>query len=90
MNSLKIVDSNGNNIDVSIIGFFNVPELEKEYVMYGLMDDDSNNDDGHVMLGEVVRDGENIQILGILSDEKDLVVAYYNEISNQIGEEING
>jgi len=89
MNSLKIVDSNGNNIDVSIIGFFNVPELEKEYVMYGLMDDDSNNDDGHVMLGEVVRDGENIQILGILSDEKDLVVAYYNEISNQIGDEIN-
>ena len=28
-----------------------------------------------------------MQILGILPEEKDMVVAYYNEISTQLGED---
>ena len=51
------------------------------------MDDDSNNSNGAMLLGEVVRNGDNIEILGILKEEKDLVVAYYNEISTQLGGE---
>ena len=30
-----------------------------------------------------------MQILGILPEEKDVVVAYYNEISTQLGEDDN-
>lgn len=85
MDNLKIKDANGNDLNVSVMGFFTVPEFEKEYVMYGLVDEDVNNPMGNVLLGEVVREEDNIQILGILSNEKDLVVAYYNEISNQLG-----
>lgn len=87
MNVLKYTDANGENINVENIGFFTIPELEKEYIMYSLMDDNEQNDMGHVLLGEVVRNEDNIQILGILSEEKDLVVAFYNEISKQIGGE---
>ena len=53
--------------------------------MYGIVDDNMSNDEGEVLLGEVVRDGDVVQILGIDSSEVDMVVAYYNEISKQIG-----
>lgn len=85
MKDLKVKDSKGNDFNISLIGFFRIPDIEKEYIMYSLTDENPNNDTGHVLLGEVVRDEENIQILGILENEKDMVVAYYNEISNQIG-----
>jgi hypothetical protein len=89
MAEITIKDKKGNNLNISVIGFFRIPELEKEFVMYGLMDDDKNNETGHVLLGEVIREEDNIIIDGIDSEEKDLVVAYYNEVINQIGDEEN-
>jgi len=87
MTDITYKDKDGNMINVSVIGFFSISELEKEFVMYGLVDDDKNNENGHVLLGEIIRNEEGVQIVGILPEEKDLVVAYYNEISTQIGEE---
>lgn len=89
MAEITIKDKKGNNLNISVIGFFRISELEKEFVMYGLMDDDKNNETGHVLLGEVIREEDNIIIDGIDSEEKDLVVAYYNEVINQIGDEEN-
>lgn len=86
MKDLKFKDSTGNVINISLIGFFRIPDLEKEYIMYSITDENIDNKYGHVLLGEVIRnDDDSIQILGILDSEKDMVVAYYNEISNQIG-----
>jgi len=87
MKDIKYVNEKGEDINVSLLGFFSIPDLEKEYIMYGITDDNVNNDEGKVLLGEVKRNDNNIQILGILPSEIDLVVAYYNEISNQIGGE---
>ena len=89
MKEIIYKDRNGNNMTVSVIGFFRIPELEKEFVMYGLVDDNPEKEDGHVLLGEVIREEDNITITGIESDEKELVVAYYNEIASQIGEDEN-
>ena len=86
MKEIKYIDSSGNIMNISVIGFFKIPELENEFIMYGLVDD-SSSEDGYVLLGEVVKKDDKIQILGILSNEKDLVVAYYNEISKQLGED---
>lgn len=86
MKDLKFKDSTGNDINISLIGFFRIPDLEKEYIMYSITDENIDNKYGHVLLGEVIRnDDDSIQVLGILDSEKDMVVAYYNEISNQIG-----
>ena len=89
MREINFKDENGNNINISLMGFFRVPQLEKEFIMYSLVDDDETNEDGHVILGEVVREGGDVQILGIESNEKDLVVAYYNEIETQLGGNID-
>ena len=83
----KVKNEDGEEISVSFMGFFKIPDLGKEYAMYSLVDDNPEHEMGSVILGEVIRDGENITILGIEDDEEDLVVAYYNEISSQIGGE---
>lgn len=86
MKDLRFKDSNGNILNVSPIGFFKIPDLEKEYIMYSLTDENPNNIYGNILLGEVNRiDDYNIIIEGILDSEKEMVVAYYNEISNQLG-----
>ena len=89
VNTIKVKDQNGNKVEVSMLGMFRIPDLEKQYIMYGLVDDDPYNENGGVLLGEVIGEGENMQIVGILEEEKDLVVAYYNEISKQVGEDEN-
>lgn len=88
MKDITYKDDKGNIMTISLIGFFRVPELEKEFIMYSLTDDNINNENGHVLLGEIIREEDNIQILGIESTEKDLVLAYYNEVINQIGVEV--
>lgn len=85
MEDLKYVDENGREMTISVIGFFRINELNKEFVIYSMIDNDSADDMGHIILGEVIREDNNVQILGIASEEKEMVVAYYNEISNQIG-----
>ena len=85
MQYIKFIDENGKKITISVIGFFRVNELEKEFIMYSMVDDNVDNGMGHVILGEVVKYDGIVQILGIESEERDMVLAYYNEISNQIG-----
>ena len=87
MKDITYKNEEGNIITISVIGFFKVPELEKKFIMYSFTDDDSSKQNGLVLLGEIIKEEDNIQILGIDSNEKDLVLAYYNEVINQIGEE---
>ena len=85
MKEIIYKDKNGNNVTASVLGFFKIEELNKEFVMYSIVDDNVEEDDCVILLGEVVREDDNVQILGIDEKEKDLVVAYYNEIASQIG-----
>ena len=84
---INVRDENGNRIFISTLGMFEIPDLEKKYIMYGIVIEDESKETGGVLLGEVVGEGEDMQILGILPEEKDMVVAYYNEISTQLGED---
>ena len=86
MKDIKYINEKGEFITVSLIGFFSIDDLQKEYIIYSITDNNPNNEYGKVLLGEVIRNNNEIKILGIKKEEKDLVVAYYNEISNQIGE----
>ena len=85
MKEIIYKDKNGNNVTASVLGFFKIEELNKEFVMYSIVDDNVEEDDCVILLGEVVREDDDVQILGIDEKEKDLVVAYYNEIASQIG-----
>ena len=71
----------GETIKAYFLGFFSVPGLDKEYAIYTIVDDNPLSKDGAILLGEVIRDNENITILGIEEDEIDIVTKCYREIS---------
>lgn len=82
-----IKSEDGKDITISIVGEFRVEELDKEYIIYSIVDSDENNGMGGILIGEVERDDDEVKVLGIKDDERNMVMAFYKEISNQVGEE---
>lgn len=82
----KVKKEDGSYILVETLGFFEVPELEKEYVMHSILDDKENTEMGAIMISEVIKlDNGEVEIKDIEEDEIDLVMAFYNEIEKQVG-----
>lgn len=82
-----VKDENGNDLTIAVLGAFKIDALEKEYIMYSLVDSDITNENGYVLLAEIIHDEDGTKILGIKDNEKDLVMAFYNEISDGLGKE---
>lgn len=89
MIELTVKNQFNNDITISLIGTFKIAALNKEFIIYSLTDTIEENPDGEIILGELIKENDNIQVLGIEKEEQDLVVAFYNEISKQIGEDEN-
>ncbi len=84
---ITVSNEQGQNINISVIGTFRIPDLEKEFMMYSMVDENKDNNLGAVLLGEVIRDGDNLEVIGVRDDERRMVVAFYNELSLQLGGE---
>ena len=82
---MNYTDQNGNVMNIEAIKIFKIDELGKEYIIYSIMDNDDSNPEGELLFGEIVRNDDSIQVLGILPDDEDIVIAYYNEIKDQLG-----
>ena len=83
-------DQDGNILNVSLIGCFKIPDLNKKYAIYSLQDDNKNNKMGYAMIGEIIKeDNKTLKVIGIKEAERDIVLAYYNEISKQLGDNKN-
>ena len=82
---MNYTDQNGKVMNIEAIKIFKIDELGKEYIIYSIMDNDDSNPDGELLFGEIIRNDDSIQILGILPNEENIVIAYYNEIKNQLG-----
>lgn len=80
-----IKDESGVDITISIVGEFKIDDLNKEFIIYSIVDNDDASTKGQIIIGEVIRDNDNLQVLGIKEDERDLVLSFYNEISEQLG-----
>ena len=82
----EVVTKNDKGVDVklSVVGEFKINELNKEFIIYSLVDEDDTNEDGHLLIGDVLRENDDVKDSGIKKSEKDLVMAYYNERASQI------
>ena len=65
-----------NDITISLIGTFKIEALNKEFIIYSLTDAIDENPDGEIILGEIIRENNDIQVLGIEKEEQDLVQKY--------------
>lgn len=83
---IKIKNENGEEITISIVGNFKIEDLKKEYVIYSIVDDNPLNDKGAILIGELVRNNDELSVIGIDEEEQPIVLAFYNEIANSVGE----
>ena len=84
---ITIKDENQNDIVISVLGEFKIDALEKEFIMYSIVNMDEDVTDGRIIIGEVIRDNDNVQVVGIKEEEKELVLAFFYEITEQIENE---
>ena len=84
---ITIQNEQGENINISVLGTFQIPDLNKEYMMYSMVDENDSNSLGAVLIGELLNDEDKLQVVGIPEEDKEMIVAYYNEISQQMGGE---
>ena len=88
MDEIKVKNDEGKEITVKSLGTFRVEDLGKEFIMYSLNDDKPETELGAILLGELIQDEEgNYQVVGILDSEREMVLAFYNEIATQVGGE---
>jgi len=84
---ITIKDENQNDIVISVLGEFKIDALEKEFIMYSIVNIDENVTDSRIIIGEVIRENDNVQVVGIKEEEKELVLAFFYEITEQIENE---
>ena len=84
---VTIQNEQGENINITVIGTFEIPDLKKEYMMYSMEDENEENSLGAILIGELLKDEDKIKVAGVPEEEKEMVVAYYNEVSEQMGGE---
>ena len=84
---VTIQNEQGENINITVIGTFEIPDLKKEYMMYSMEDENEENSLGAILIGELLKDEDKIKVAGVHEEEKEMVVAYYNEVSEQMGGE---
>lgn len=74
---------NGKEIDVDVIGGFEIPDLDKKYILCSY-DDDKSSNDALVMIYEI----ENIDgienLVSIKDEEKELVLKFYESFKESL------
>lgn len=80
-------DENGINYNVEPLFEFKVDALNKTFAVYSLCDENPDNPNGDIMIGELVTDQNGIDIIGVKEEEKEIVEQLYIDIVSKIGGE---
>ena len=72
---VTIQNEQGENINITVIGTFEIPDLKKEYMMYSMEDENEENGLGAILIGELLKDEDKIKVAGVPEEEKEMVVA---------------
>ena len=82
-NILKTVNENNQEITIEILLNYKIEEYNKEYVVYTINDDESEND-ALVFISELYYENNVPKIKSIDENEKEMVLLFYNNIKNEI------
>lgn len=80
-------DENGINYNVAPLFNFKIDALNKVFAVYSFCDDNPDNPNGDIMIGELVTNQEDVDIVGVREEEQEIVEQVYNEIISRIGDE---
>lgn len=82
-NILKTINELGQEITIEILLSFKIEELNKQYVVYTI-NDDNISEDVSVIISEIYYENNIPKIKSINEDEKEMVILFYNDIKNSI------
>lgn len=80
-NTIVIKDENDNDLTVELLLSFKLEELGKEYIVYTI-NDDNVSEDVTVLISEIAYENGIQKIVPIKEEEKEMVLAFYNDIRN--------
>lgn len=83
MNILKVINQFNQEITIELLFNFEIKEINKNYVVYTLNDNDIN-EDVNVLISEIYYDKQIPKIKSIDEREKEMVILFYNNIKNSI------
>ena len=82
-NILNNVNEFGQKITIEILLNFKIEELNKEYVVYTI-NDDNVSEEVDMIISEIYYENNIPKIKSIAEDEKEMVILFYNDIKNSI------
>jgi len=82
-NILNTINEFGQEITIEILLNFKIEELNKEYVVYTI-NDDNVSEEVDMIISEIYYENNIPKIKSIDEDEKEMVILFYNDIKNSI------
>lgn len=84
-NIREVINEVGQSVKIEIIGRFRIAEVDREYIIYTL-NDDNISDEVIVLIAQVKIENSKMKLLSIPDKERNMVVAFFNSIKNNICE----
>lgn len=84
-NCKEVINEMGQSVKIDIIGQFRIDEVDREYVIYTL-NDDGTSEELIILIAQIVTEDEKIKIISIPDKERNMVVAFFNNIKDNICE----
>lgn len=79
--------SQDKTITVEALKIFDVKELNKKYVVYGIVDDNNENTKANLMIGELIENNGDYQVMGIKTEEKDIALSLFQSYLESLEDE---
>lgn len=84
-NSKEVINEMGQSVTIDIIGQFRIDEVDRQYVIYTL-NDDGVSEELIILIAQVEMENGKMKLLSIPDKERNMVVAFFNNIKDNICE----
>ena len=83
INSVNVINENGENVKIDVIMRFKIEEYNKEYIVYTI-NDDGKSEDVYVCIAGIVENNGKMQLRLIPEQEKNMVLVFYDNLRDSI------
>ena len=86
INSVNVINQNGEEIKIDVIMRFKIEEYNKEYIVY-TVNDDGKSEDVYINIAGIMENSNRLQLRLIPEQEKNMVLIFYDNLRDSISGE---
>lgn len=83
INKKVVKNEKGEDVVIELLLTFNIEKTNKNYVVYTINDDESS-EKATILISEIQENEDNVVVVDIPEEEKELVISCYNDIKNSL------